>query len=209
MLIAVVLLAAAARPATADEAADFELGVRWSGGFGAALDTPRPIFLGSVGVDGFFPLTAEHALGIGLDALWREYPDSSRPPNRPEASAGLTYRWRRQRARKGWRPWLAAGAGYRQRRIDDPSDDPLLGVVTHRGVSLAFEGGGDVRLSRDTRLALYFNWTIGCYFTATRAGASRYVEVYDEPPPAVRDVACIDSSSSTYSGGLRWSMEFR
>jgi len=208
IVIAAVLLAAGERPAAADSSPDFELGVRWSGGFGASLDATRPIFLGTFGMDAFVPLGSGHAVGVGLDVFWREYPDAWEKPERPEGTAGIYYRWRRARARGKWRPWLAAGAGYRQRQLDDRDIDPLLGVVRQHGVSVTMEGGGDVRLSKDTRLALFFDWTMGCYLSATRDASPGYVEAHDEPQPAPDSVSCLESSSSTYSGGLRWSMEF-
>ncbi len=182
--------------------------MRWSGGFGAALDTPRPIFLGAFGMDFLVPVGGSHSVGVALDVFWREYPEASSSPERPEGSAGLYYRWRRSRPRGRWSPWVGVGAGYRQRRLRQSGDDPLLGSMRHHGVSLAFEGGGDVRLSDDTRLALFFNWTLGCYLGATRDDSSAFVEAYDETPPPPRPVSCIDTSSSTYSGGLRWSMQF-
>lgn len=207
ILVTAGLISVAQRPAAADSSPDLELGVRWAGGFGAALDTPRPIFLGSFGMDALVPIGSGHALGLGLDAIWREYPEASKPPDRPEATVALHYRWRRSRALGKWTPWFGGAVGYRQRVGADPGDDPLLGAVRHHGVSLGFEGGGEFRISSDTRLALFFNWTLGCYLTATRDQDSRYTEAYDEPPPPPRDVACIATSSSTYSLGLRWSLQ--
>jgi len=179
------------------------------GGFGADMSAVRPIFLGTFGVDGTVPVGGGHAFGVGVDAIWREHPDASESVSMQESSAVVHYRWRRPRPRKGWTHWLGFGAGYRQLRVDDGDDDPLLGVVYHHGVNLVFEGGSDTRLDKDTRLGLFMNWTLGCYLSATRDAEDGYVEAYDEPPPAARDVSCIDSSSSTYSGGLRLSMQFK
>lgn len=196
-LLPLLVILVAPRSARADDF-DFEYGVRWAGGLGAALDEVRPVFLGAFGMDLLVPIAGHHGIAASVDLMVRERPSHPSDTVRPDGDAQLFYAWRRgERQPGGWDPWFAVGAGYRQRGTADRA------VVQH-GVSVALRVGADRAVGWSSRLGLFFDWTIGCYLAKSQSDPMN-----DGPAPGPRGPGCIDTAISTYSGGLRWSVRFR
>lgn len=183
VLVMLCLLAATAR-------AEVVWGVQLGGGLEGGMITgaPRPDGVAEAGMI-LELLSGTTGVGVTVDDIGRM---TKRFDDSDEIKVDLMIRWGTPDGR------LRLGVGGGLRAIEQP------GVATIHGYdALRLDVSGRLGRWKQTRLDGYFSWTVGCYSDSYATPGE------GDAAPAMHEVGCLDSFSTTYVIGLRTSLTSR